>query len=361
MKKLVFVVPSLSSGGSERVVSVLANKISDKNYDVTIICLLKDMHTYYTNENVKVIFIKSDIKNRLKRNIYKFKMFVAYLKDINPDVVISFTYDCSMITAVATRFIKTKLIISERNDPNNDPSSKLLRKLRNRIYKLGNGYVFQTKDAQNYYCDKIRKKSIIIGNPLNGNIPEPYKGKRNNRIVCVSRLAPQKNIKLLIDSYKKRIDDLKDYTVEIYGDGPLKHELEEYILFNNLSSKIKLKGYSKNIYKDIYDSSIFVMPSNYEGLSNSMIEAMALGIPVISTDHPIGGAKAYIKNNINGILVEVDNVDEMSEKMVQLAKNKKLCENISKKSIEIREILKTDKIVNKWIAFINKVEKNDVY
>lgn len=361
MKKIVFVIPSLSGGGSERVVSVLANKFADIGYNVTVICLLKQEHTYYTNEKVNVIFIQSNTKLRLKRNIEKFIKYVNVLRRINPDVVISFTYDCSMITAIATRFIRTKLIISERNDPNNDPSSEILRKLRNILYKFGDGFVFQTTDAKEYYNKLIRSKSAIIGNPLNENIPSPYRGKRENRIVCVSRLAPQKNIPLLIKSFSKVKDKLSDYIVEIYGDGPSIDEIKKCIKENKLEDKVILKGYSTNVYRDIYNAEIFVIPSNYEGVSNSMLEAMALGIPVIATDCPIGGARTYIKNYHNGILVSVGDVNEMSMALLNLANNNDLKSNISRESIKVKDILNSDFITKQWIEFIDSVEcKNEL-
>ncbi|MBY0753934.1 glycosyltransferase [Clostridium sardiniense] len=359
MKKIVFVVPSLSGGGAERVASVLANRMADKGFLVTIVCLLKDLHTYEINDNVDVIFIKSNQKNRLKRNSEKFKNFRKILKSISPDIVIAFTYDCSIITAIATIFIKTKLIISERNDPNNDPSSKLLQKIRNIIYNLADGYVFQTEDAQRYYNNRIQRKSIIIGNPINDNLPLPYEGEREKRIVCVSRLAPQKNIYLLIDSFKAIENNLSEYKVEIYGDGPLKGELSNYINTLNLQDKVILMGYSSNIYNKIKKADIFVIPSNYEGISNSMLEALGLGIPVIATDCPIGGAKTYIDNGKNGYLVEVDNRDDLANKILKLAQDDILKRSFSKEASKIRNILNSDNIANSWISFIIKVGNID--
>lgn len=356
MKKVLFVIPSLSGGGSERVASILANKMSNKDYDVTVICLLKKEHTYFTDEKVNVIFIESDIKSRVKRNVSKFTQFVKALKKIKPDIVVSFTYDCSMITSLATRFIKTKLIISERNDPNNDPSSSALRKVRNLLYKLGDGFVFQTFDARDYYGNKIAKNSVVIGNPLNEKLPQPYEGKRDKRIVCVSRLAPQKNIKLLIDAFKNGIDKLDGYKLELYGDGPLRDEIDQYITDIGLEDRIIMKGYSKNVYADIQTADIFAIPSDYEGLSNSMLEALALGIPVIATNCPIGGAKMFIKSYENGILVEVGDLEGLTKELTNLANHEELKAKLSRESVKIRSILNPDKIVEQWISYINSVE-----
>lgn len=356
MKKVVFVIPSLSGGGSERVASILANKMSSKGYNITVICLLKKEQTYYIDKNVNVVFIESYIKNRLKRNAYKFRQFVKTLKTINPDIVVAFTYDCSMITALATRFLKTKLIISERNDPNNDPSSNILRKARNLLYKLGDGFVFQTFDAKNYYGKRICQNSVVIGNPLNEKLPQPYEGTKEKRIVCVSRLAPQKNIKLLIDAFKNGITKLEGYKLELYGDGPLKDEIIKYITEIELEDRIILKGYSKNIYEDIKTADIFVIPSDYEGLSNSMLESLALGIPVIATNCPIGGAKMFIKSYENGILVEVGDLEGLTKKLVELANDENLKRKLSRESVKIRSILNPDKVVEQWMSYINNME-----
>lgn len=355
MQNIVFVVPSLSGGGAERVVSVLANKLSERDFKVNVICLLKPEHTYYTSEKVSVFFIHRETKNRLKRNLEKFSDFIRLLKKISPDTIISFTYDCSMITSVANIFINAKLIISERNDPNNDPSRKWLRIIRNFLYNFGDGFVFQTEDAKSYYGKNIQKKSVVIGNPINEKLPLPYEGDREKRIVCVSRLAPQKNIKMLIDAYDIAKKELAEYIVEIYGDGPLKQELLNYIEGKGLSDKIILKGYCTNVYDSILKSSIFVLPSDYEGISNSMLEALALGIPVISTDCPIGGAKMYIKNGKSGILVKVGDVQELSLKIKELAYNEKMRNNFSKESRKIMRVLSADTISREWVDLINKI------
>lgn len=118
----------------------------------------------------------------------------------------------------------------------------------------------------------------------------------------MGRFNPQKNYKLLIDAFAQFSKSYPDYTLEIYGDGALRQTMEKYIAKIGLTEKIILCGFCKNVHERIKDAGMYVMSSDFEGLSNAMLEAMALGLPVISTDHPPGGARAYITSYENGIL-----------------------------------------------------------
>ena len=97
------------------------------------------------------------------------------------------------------------------------------------------------------------------------------------------------------------------------------------------------------------------LPSNYEGMSNALMEAMAIGLPVISTDHPIGGAKELIENEINGLLVPVNNVEALMEAMTMVLTNQEVQKKYSTNAIELKKSLFISEITNKWLEFCNKI------
>ena len=120
----------------------------------------------------------------------------------------------------------------------------------------------------------------------------------------------------------------------------------------NLNSRVELKGFSNNIYEEIKKSRLYVISSDYEGLSNSMLEALAIGIPVIATDCPIGGAKEYITDGVNGMLVNCGDIQVLSKKIELLLMNDEMSKKFSTESIKIRKQLNPDRIVNIWEQLI---------
>lgn len=351
--KILFVIGSLAGGGAERVVSEISGAMAEQNDEISILTIASSKIGYNISPRVKVIdcsrrtsaiginFIKrvSKIRNLIKAN--------------KPDMVISFTVAVNIYSILSCIGLKTKLILAERNDPRFDPENKVTRMLRSVLYPLANNYVFQTNGEKEFFSKKIQKRSTVIPNPVNPNLPEPHKGEREKKFVTAVRLTPQKNIVMAIDAFEKVVKKHPEYIFEIYGEGPLKEELQNYIELKSLSKSVFLKGRSNDIYNDINSACGFVLSSNYEGISNSMIEAMALGIPTISTDYPSGGARELIKSGENGYLVPVGDSVQMSECMCAIIENKESAKLLGKNAIKIRQKLNVEYIFKKWIQYIN--------
>ncbi|HII4433465.1 glycosyltransferase [Clostridium perfringens] len=361
-RSITFIIGIMGNGGAERVVSILANYFINENIDINIITIYGDKIDYELDNRIKYYPIVCKGKIKLFRYIERILKIRKNIKRANSDVVISFLADVNIQTLIASIFTRNKVIISERNDPYNDPSNKYIRKFRDIIYKLGDGFVFQTVDAKNYFSKKIKGKSTIIENPIKNNLPQRYTGLRKKEIITISRLNPQKNLKLLIDSYYLISKEYSDYILIIYGEGELRTELQEYVVELGLENKVRFPGFEKNIHSKIVDSSMFVLSSNYEGISNAMLEALAIGVPVIATDCPIGGAKMNIQSYKNGILVPIKNKVELYKAMKEIIENPELAENLSKNSVCIKEKLKEEVICKKWLSFIETVGiMNEIY
>lgn len=357
MKKIVFVIGIMGNGGAERVIANLSNLFSVKKYQIDIITIFGSRQDYQLNKNIKVhpIICKNNI--RLLRPIERIFLIRKLIKEINPNVVVSFLADVNVHTILAMKGLGIKLIVSERNDPRNDPQQSWIRKIRDVVYKKVDGIVFQTLDAKKYF-DKIlshKTKSEIIENPLKENLPF-YEGSNESReFITACRLNPQKNLYLMLDSLKKVNEEGVPCSLKIYGDGPLKKELNQYILDNNLSSIVALCGFEKNIHEKMKVAAGFIISSDYEGISNSMLEALAIGVPVIATDCPVGGARMYIKNGISGYLVPCRNVELLTKAIKDVLSDRENAIQMGKNATLIRDRLAVDVIANKWIEFINYV------
>lgn len=365
-KKIIFSIVSLGKGGAERVVSILANNLSLKN-DVTIITLVNEKIAYKLNDNIKVIELAENSKN--KNNVFKKILFISnfikrYKKlkksfdNVNPDVIISFLPEMTFMSIMANKG-KYKMILSDRNDPKREYTSLIYKSLMKHLFPKVDGYVFQTDDAKEYFDNIIdfqKKKSQIIVNPVNPKfIKERYNGIREKEIVAVGRLNEQKNYDLMINSFNNIKDKYPDYVLKIYGEGPLKEKLTSKIQQMNLENKVLLQGVSDSIDEKIYKSDLFIMSSDYEGIPNALIEAMCLGLPVISTDCPCGGPKMFISNNENGLLVPVNNEKELSNAIDNILADDLLRNKIGTNASKISDKIKPDIIVEQWSEFISSV------
>lgn len=357
MKKIVFVIGIMGNGGAERVIANLSNLFSAKKYQIDIITIFGSRQDYQLDKNVKLHPIICKNSFRLLRPIERIFLIRKLIKEINPEVVISFLADVNIHTIFAMKGLKTKLIVSERNDPRRDPQQSWIRKIRDIVYRSVDGIVFQTLDAKEYF-DKIlsqKTKIEIIENPLKENLPF-YEGKNGNReFITACRLNPQKNLYLMLDSLKKVNEEGEACSLKIYGEGPLKEKLNKYILDNNLSSIVTLCGFEKNIHEKMKMAAGFIISSDYEGISNSMLEALAIGVPVIATDCPVGGARMYIKSGISGYLVPCRNVELLTKAIKDVLSDRKKAIQMGKNATLIRERLNVNVIADKWLEFINYI------
>ena len=323
--KILFCIGSMSKGGAERVISNLTNHLADKN-DVYIVATKIKNIAYTLNKNIRIMTLENreDKKqNFIIKNFKRIKALNKYIEEIRPDIIISFLPEPSyriLLLKILKR--KLKVIVSVRNDPKIEYKTRLNKFVMKILYPLANGFVFQTQEAKEYFSKKIQNKSTIIPNPINKEfIVTPYDGKRDKTIVTVGRLEEQKNHKLLIEAFSNIEKDYPEYKLLIYGSGSKEEELKQYVKGIGLIDKVEFKGNVNNVKEEIYKSGMFILSSNYEGMPNALIEAMALGLPVISTDCPCGGPRFLIENSKNGILVPVGKKQEMTEAIKYVLEN----------------------------------------
>ena len=233
-----------------------------------------------------------------------------------PDVIINYNLQSAYFCLTIPKKHRGKVVYSERGDPYDDEYSGILGKLRDYTIPRMDGLVFQSEGARDFFPDKVKDKSIVIHNSV--NVPQdkyPIPIVREKRIVNVGRLHPQKNQKLLIDAFGKIASSFPEYTLDIYGDGPLKEELQKQINSLGLTERIHLNVSRKDVWQCIYTASLFVLTSDYEGMPNALMEAMALGLPCIATDCRPGGARTLIEDEVNGYVMPQGKVDVLAERM----------------------------------------------
>ena len=352
-RKIIFLIPAMRGGGAERVISILTDYFSAKGHVVKIALFKKDVIEYSISSNVE---IDKSLIGKCDSPIKRVMAFHKFLKNEGEAVVFSFFTMIGLYILVSSFGTKARIIISERLDPAQSiPKKKWLFNIRKLLYRFAAGFVFQTKDAMLFFDENIQKKSRVIPNPIKENLPNRYKGTRSKRIVTFARLEPQKNYPLLIDAFYEFHKVHTDYILEIYGQGEMEQTLKEQVGRLGLTNSIVFMGFVSNIHERVIDASMFVLPSDYEGLSNSMLEAMAIGLPCICTDCPPGGAKMFIDNMVNGLLVPIKDKKSMIEAMNLLADDIVLRDKISFNATKVSRELSKENICEKWLEFIEEL------
>ena len=349
-------IGGLSNGGAERVICNLANYMKSAGHDVTIVTMADDEPTYTIEQGIKrEVLLRSEergsfIVNSLKRLFRFFK----FLRHSNTEVYVVMLPVTTIILLGMKIFTRAKVIAAERSYPSiySGRTQFLLKKLAHKA----NGWVFQTPGQKEWYSNYGIQDNIILPNAINTAFIRPlFSGVRAKKIVTVGSLTKPKNHELLITAFASIANDFPDYKLVLYGEGN-KHELlQDLVKQLGVENQVVFPGYSKLISEDIKDSALFVLSSDYEGMPNSLMEAMALGLPCVSTDCDGGGARLLIDNEKNGLLVPKGDKDALAQAMQHMLLDKEFAENCGKEAYKICERLSPKVVYGKWEEFIKQI------
>lgn len=347
MNSIIFVTGAMSRGGAERVISLLSKEYADMGWQVRIVMLLHNRVEYTLHPDVEVINLSDERKNVL-RLVYKLR---CYIKKNRPDVVVSFMAPICAIAGLACYRQKVRLVLSERIDPAAENRNPAFEALLNILYAKSQVTVMQTKRAMNYFSKAVQRNSVIIPNPI--SVSEYASMEKRKRIVSVGRLMPQKNQAMLIDAFSTFYKSHSDYVLDIYGEGPLEESLCKQIERLGLSDAVTLRGNVPNIHEHISDAEAFVLSSDYEGMSNALLEAMMMGLACISTN--CAGSDEVIVDGENGLLIPVGDTEGLTYAMMRLIEDKGLRNNIEGNARKVSERYSTEKVLVKWRKAIEGV------
>jgi GalNAc-alpha-(1->4)-GalNAc-alpha-(1->3)-diNAcBac-PP-undecaprenol alpha-1,4-N-acetyl-D-galactosaminyltransferase len=355
MKKCLLLIPRMGNGGAERVMATIANNLCGEN-EVQIVTMTDAESFYALDERVMITGLGQNVnrKNKLtllfSMGIGGLKTFFALKKKINnekPDVVLSFLQSANMM-AILLKMLggKFRLVVSERCAPEERGFGN--RFFEKHFYCKADVTVCQSKKVMEFFKEKDREKMVVIPNPIAASaIPPRFEGKRRHTVVGVGRLSDQKNFEMLIRAFASLPERFSDYTMEIYGGGPLEDKLKALIEEKGLSGRAALMGVKKNVMHYISDVALYVMSSNYEGFPNALAEAMATGIPVISTDFSTGVAGDIVKAE-NGIVIPVGDEKALVSAMEKMLSEEDKWESMSLENRKLLDTLSEKNVMEKW-------------
>lgn len=355
---LLFVCANFTIGGVGKILNFVAEN-SVKSFDKVVIVSMRgearpswlhqeiDYETITPDFNRGMIIWRSKAISQLRKIIRKIK----------PDIICPFGSEVAVMTVFSTRWMKRgKILSAERCDPYT--SSFAWRILIKLSYFLSDYCVFQLEGARDYYGNILKNKSFVIPNPyipkISINVADI---NRTKTIVSAGRFVEQKGFEVLIDAFKEVNKHHPDYTLKIYGEGELLDFYKQRVKNLDLDGFVSFPGYTSIVEKEIINDGIFVLPSRFEGIPNVLIEAMATGIPTVSTDCPPGGPRFLTNGGERGLLVSVDNYIEMANAICKLIEHPEVAKKIGESGCKIREILSEVKIARQWANMFSLILK----
>lgn len=341
------------SGGAERQIVMLANEMNRRGHKVSLIVLAENHVRYNIDDDINVYDLTGCEHGSL-RIIKRYFALRKLLCTLQPDITINFWLQSAYFCVAMPRTYTGKIVYSERGDPGDKEYNGILGTIRRVSFHYVNGFVFQSNGARDYFQCDIRKRSIVINNAVTDEVfdfSHPA-NLRQKKIVTIGRLSEQKNQKLLLNAFSYISNEFPEYILEIWGEGPLHKELLSKTISLGIEDKVFFRGTTRNILHEIYDSSLFVLSSNYEGMPNALMEAMCIGIPCLSTDCRPGGAREIIKNGINGYIVPVDNSLALSQAIKRILRDSNEQDRIAKAGWETRKQFSACTIYDRWEEFL---------
>ena len=378
IKKIMFHINSLGKGGAERVVSLLSGEFVKDNIQVVIATEWVEAEEYPISEQIRRIHVglneKQEHFSSLAKQWYRVANLRKAIKEEKPDMVISFCIKANYRATMATTGMKVPVITSVRSDPKIDYVGKKNEIVNKLFFNRADGCVFQTEEAKSFFDEVLQKKSTIICNPVNEKFLKAKRQAPTPKIVCVGRLVKSKNQMLLVKAFEEVLKKYPDYHLYFYGDGSndeCKELLIDYVNKTDINvdscqqkssvKKLSLKdvvhfmGISNTLETDIADAAMFVLPSDYEGMPNALMEAMTLGLPSISTDCPCGGSRYWIEHKENGLLFPVGDANALKEAILYYIEHPEKAEEMGEKARMKLQSATLDKVYAEWKNYMEQI------
>lgn len=356
--KILFVIKSVCGYGAEKMLVWVANQMVRRNHEVMVYTYRRHDKRVNLNDAITVI---APEKNDVKIPVYGLRKCIKHWK---PDYVVSFLLDANVFATLAALGTHVPVVICDRLDPYTPGYWKLW--LSKPLFNMSGAAVCQLEKVKEYYKKVIHGPIAVIPNPiipLQEKVMLPFE-QRRNEISCVGRLdLINKRQDLLIKSFALIRDKLPQETkIVFYGDGSDYQKVKDLCVKYKINDSCIFRGKVDKPYQYYKESKVFVMSSDHEGIPNSLIEAMTIGMTCISTDMSPGGGRLLIKDKYNGLLVPRNDVDALADAILYVFTHPQYADAMGNNALCIVQDYTEEKISDMWDGFFQncKNSKNQI-
>lgn len=357
--RITLFISALSGGGAERVTCNLANHLAGFGHDVEILTMSEAEAAESLRQGVKhtPLLKNSERSNMLIGNANRILRLCKYMKTQQVDAYVVMLPVTTQLMLSLRKLTKAPIVASERVDPNSYPEK--LQKQLQKVCAKADGYVFQTHEAAAWYAPYLKGVPYeVIPNAINPVFLRPkFEGEREKTIVAAGRFSRQKNFPLLIEAFAKLAEKYPDHKLVIYGKGNLLESYQSLAEELGVADRVEFPGFATDMPAQLEKAGMFVLSSDYEGMPNALMEAMALGLPCVSTDCGGGGARFLIRDGENGLLVPQKDVDAMAQAMDKILSDQEFAQKLGENARKLQANLAPEKIYGAWESFICQAVK----
>jgi glycosyltransferase involved in cell wall biosynthesis len=353
--RLALSISTLGTGGAERVLTILANAWAAQDHEVTLITFdaASAVPIFPLLPKVRLVQLglmakSKDLQQAIKSNISRIAALRRTLQLIQPDVVVSFIDTMNVTTLSAAWGTGIPVVVSERIDPHHHEIGTVWSNLRRITYPWADTVVVQSQRAAAYFAG-TDVETRIIQNPvaLPENETSSTRADGRPQLLTLGRLHPQKQQELLVVAFAKIATLHPEWTLTIHGEGPERPRLECLIATLGMTDRVLLPGMTTEPLSRLAGADLFALTSAYEGFPNALVEAMAVGLPVVSFDCPSGPAE-LITHGENGLLVPPGDVEALAAALDRLMSDPAERERLGARAREVRERLALPRILAMW-------------
>lgn len=357
MKTLMIVTGGLGTGGLERISCFVANKFCEKGWNVVILTLLQkeseERSFQILNKSVKVIHYqgkKDPLYHKISSLFEWRRMIRRSVKEYKPDSILAMTFKVgSMMCLFAPKYAK-KVTIREISDPKSKVRNQFVNWLTEVFCRKAKNIIFQTNWEKSCFHKRIRNKGVVIPNPLSIKVDNHGNFSKKKVFTLTRLLINQKRQDVLIKGFELFHDTHPDYYLEIYGRGEDKAAVEKMIAESCCKEYISLLDPVSNIHKQIIDYRCFVLTSDFEGMSNALLECYSLGIPCLSSDWP--GVEDIVTDGEDGLIYKRQDCARLAELMSQIADDDDLCLKMTKTATERSDRFNEVDVISRYCEVI---------
>ncbi len=362
--KLTLISSSLEVGGTERVMSILANYWAARGWKVTILTFdpgysepFYDLDRQIDLLPLGIAGIDADPIAALKNNLQRIQILRKAIKNSRPDVVVSFVNKVNILTILACWGLKVRTIVTEQVYPSFNGLDKFWQFLQNWTYRRADLITVQTHSALSFFPSGQGYNTAVIPNPI--SLPESDAIESriftdDRHLLAVGKLIPQKGFDLLIRAFAQVSERHPEWTLTILGEGRMRDELESLCIQLKLDERVYMPGIVKNVDAHLRKADIFALASRFEGFPVALGEAMACGVPAIATDC-LSGPREMIHDGTDGMLVVADNVDALAVGLDLLMSDPGKRQYFSHYAPRILDRFGVDRVMTMWNGAIKQV------
>jgi GalNAc-alpha-(1->4)-GalNAc-alpha-(1->3)-diNAcBac-PP-undecaprenol alpha-1,4-N-acetyl-D-galactosaminyltransferase len=362
--KLALVIPSLTAGGAERVMSIMANHWAGQGWDIRLLSFddgaVPPFFALDPRVRHRPLALLGDSAHALAgafANLRRLRVLREALRAENPAAVISFLDTTNVLTLLATRGLGIPVIVAEHIDPAHYPLRPAWAALRRWLYPQADRVVVLTERAARYFPRSLGERLRVVPNPV--VVPEmpaetSIERPAGRRIVAMGRLVEQKGFDLLLQAFAELSRRHPDWSLVILGEGPSRGSLEALRDRLGLAERVAMPGSVRCPEAILARSDLFVLSSRFEGFPMALCEAMALGLPVVAFDCPTG-PREIVTDGVDGRLIPAGDGEALAAAMDRLMADAGERRRLGERARTVGERFGLDRVMSLWEHLLAEV------